>query len=625
MISRANNNQPSVWMIAAMIVGVMAISTIADEFETIDFGPEEDLVDFTEGDIDPGAQLEREVRDGQEQITITLDDVSLEDTVRLFTQATGANIIASAALLQDKRVTVNLSHVDWRPALRSILEIHDLELWERSPGAGVYSIRPIQPDAPPPTQIITYFLEYITAAEIRSPVQSMLRDGGSLTSFPSRNALVVRTTENNQVEIRDLIEELDRPGRQVLIETRILELTDDARKQVGIDWSVLGSYQVGITDMSRVFENERRRELTTRQRSMEFDQQTRRQGRLAAFDEDGMPLRGDLETWASMPDFEGSFREVEWEPSPWNYDFDERSRGMGAENVRDRTSFHGYSDIMSAILSPADFSLVLSALHSTDGVSIVSNPKMIVTSGSTNSFFSVGEREPIIETEIQRGTAESPGDRLVARLATDINTDFIRQGYLETGIDLRVVATVKTDDLIEADIRPSLRRLIDLKTVGDNSWPIISVKEIDTSFTLRSGQTVAIGGLTGLEEGKRTTRVPILGSIPIIGRLFRHEADIQNQTETIIFVTLTVADPEGLDNEAGIPMDSRLVHNRLLQEQTRREEFDRQRQLQLQAAEEERLARRRAAEAAALEAAEAAAAPTSGDHRPSSINSVVPR
>jgi type II secretory pathway component GspD/PulD (secretin) len=205
-----------------------------------------------------------------------------------------------------------------------------------------------------------------------------------------------------------------------------------------------------------------------------------------------------------------------------------------------------------------------------------------VANGATNAVFSVGDREPIIRTEIQRGTIDSPGDIITAELDTDVNTEYISDGYLATGIDLRVIPVVKTDNLIEAEIIPSLRRKTDDKFVAGNSWPIISVKEIRTRFTLRSGQTVAIGGLTDTSNLKDTTQIPFLGSIPLIGKyLFSHTEDVKKQVETIIFVTLSLAQPETLYDNVGIPLNADLVHRRMIKDRvTFQEREDRLQQLQ---------------------------------------------
>jgi type II secretory pathway component GspD/PulD (secretin) len=258
----------------------------------------------------------------------------------------------------------------------------------------------------------------------------------------------------------------------------------------------------------------------------------------------------------------------------------------------------------AAVLSADALELVISALKKTDGVSMLSNPKIIVSSGSTNAYFSFGGREPIIKTEIKTGTQDSPGDTLTAQLSTDITTDYIKQGYLETGVRLSVIPVVKTEDLIEATIRPKLVRKNGDKTIGVNSWPILFVKEIETKFTLRSGQTVAIGGLTDTQDEKHVAKVPLLGDIPLIGKyLFSHTQDIKGQKETIIFVSLTLAEPEKIAPNVGIPEASELVHKRMIQDETHRKEFKANiRQLQeAAAAEQQQLAEKekKAAEKAA--------------------------
>jgi len=141
---------------------------------------------------------------------------------------------------------------------------------------------------------------------------------------------------------------------------------------------------------------------------------------------------------------------------------------------------------------------------------------------------------------------------VVAQLDNALNTEFIKNGYLETGISLIVAPVVKTDDMIEATIQPKLvRNLNQDKTVTleggfQNSWPRIAMKEITTKFTLRSGQTVAIGGLTDTTDSKTVKKIPLLGDIPLIGKyLFSHTADTKRQVETIILAAsgLSVGTP----------------------------------------------------------------------------------
>jgi type IV pilus assembly protein PilQ len=501
-------------------------------------------------------------------ISISLDDVELIDVVRMFSRIAAANIIANPEILT-ARVTVTLDNVEWRPALSSILSMHGLALLERPQGSGVFTVVAQLPDAPVPMQVKTIFLKYTTVDEVRPIVERMLSAGASISTFPSRNAMVLRDTEDKLTEITGIVEEIDILSKQVVVETQFMELSDKAIKQLGVRWDSLAelglNFQAGPFSTTRSSESESSRTdgMDRRSTNYSFD------GTDSRFNEFGERTESGAFTYPSGVSVGGP---SESSASYASHSVNEQSQANYSEVVDGITRTVAQSS--AAILNVDRLNIIMSALKETDGISIVSNPKIIVTSGSTNAFFSVGEREPIIRRTVLRGTAESPGDQVLAELDTSINTEYIRSGYLNTGIELLVVPTVKTDDLIEARIEPSLRRKIGEKVVDGNAWPEIAVKEIKTQFTLQSGQTVAIGGLTGSQESRQTSKVPLLGDIPIIGRyLFSWERDEKRQVETVIFVTLALADPMNIARNEGIPQRGELVHKREIKDSMRRVEL----------------------------------------------------
>jgi len=518
-----------------------------------------------------------------ELISITLDDVAMVDVIRMFTRISGANIIASAEDLEGT-VTVNLQDVHWKSALNSILSMHGLTLVEKELGSGVYSVVPRPPDAPEPLVTKTFQLKFATVSDVGPIVRSMLPPGATVNEFGSRNMLVIRTTSENLGEVSTIITDVDQPTKQVSIETKFVELTDSASDALGIRWDSLAAFGVrlqggpftwtrGVTDTFTRSDSLSRAAYRgyANQNNLNLDSEGVRyaNGNVAILQEDPSPTpstggsAGDPATATFSPT-------LSTEPTfPYRIETDIAGRSeQYGQNVLE-SFYRSIENNQAAILEMDQLSLIISALKTADGVELVSNPKMLVANGSTNAYFSVGSREPIIRTEIERGTTESPGDIITAELDTSINTEYIREGYLATGIMLKVVPFVKTDDLIEAHIQPSLRRKTGQKTVAENSWPIISVKEIQTRFTLRSGQTVAIGGLTDTSDTAQRTKVPLLGDIPLIGRyLFSHRSDVNNQVETIIFVTLALAQPETLYEEAGIPQNASLIHRKMIERQT---------------------------------------------------------
>jgi type II secretory pathway component GspD/PulD (secretin) len=341
-----------------------------------------------------------------------------------------------------------------------------------------------------------------------------------------------------------------------------MELNDSAIKQLGIRWDALAEYKITAgagpfswnQDVSR--DKSRTDSLGYKDNRSSVDKIDQR------YDSTGNPIDGG---------------------TPVRSITDTIEIGRNATtDIKDEFT-KTITEKQAAILNVDTLQVVLSALKRTDGVSVVSNPKMIVANGATNAFFRVGSREPIIKKTLETGDQNSPGDKYTSELDTGIATDYIKGGYLHTGIELKVVPTVKTDNLIEALIEPSLRRKTDEKVIYnaegqvENSWPIISVKEIKTRFTLESGQTVAIGGLTDTSQQKVVTKVPLLGDIPLLGKyLFSHTKDEKKQTETIIFVTLKIANPRNLDPNEAIPDHARLVRKRMIHDKVEKYNLDKE-------------------------------------------------
>jgi type II secretory pathway component GspD/PulD (secretin) len=433
-----------------------------------------------------------------------------------------------------------------------------------------------------------------------------------------------------------MVDMMDIASKQVCVETKFVELSERASKKLGIRWDSLDEFGVKLqagpfthsrdtaknTDRSntRTSSDNARQGTTDNASQSTFDTSSRnvqggstrtttqrtQDGEESAQDYDSadvpmdrtittvdangvvtvttLPTRTVTSGGSTLQNNGESFSDISGASVGRN-----STTAKSQNNSTDRaqgyttTDMDGFTrsivDSQAAIMEVDSLNLVLSALKQTAGVQVVSNPKIIVTSGSTNAMFNVGSREPIIKTSVTRGNAASgQGDLYSSELDTGIDTEFIRGGYLETGISLKVVPVVKTDDMIQAQIWPRLSRTDAAKAKmsadGVNSWPFIQVKEIKTDFTLRSGQTVAIGGLTDTTDSKAVTKIPLLGDLPLIGKyLFSHTEDVKSQVETIIFVTLSRAEPEDLREKAGIPDDSELIHKRMIQRKMRQDEF----------------------------------------------------
>jgi len=87
--------------------------------------------------------------------------------------------------------------------------------------------------------------------------------------------------------------------------------------------------------------------------------------------------------------------------------------------------------------------------------------------------------------------------------------------------------------------------------------PRFRIRQVVTSSIVWDGQTVVLGGLISERVAKRKDKVPVLGDLPVVGRLFRSEANASQKKNLVIFVTPTIIDPAGnrVHDENNLPYD----------------------------------------------------------------------
>jgi len=464
-------------------------------------------------------------------ISLSLKDVELNSVIRLFATLSDANIIVPTleGATGVTKVDVNLKNVEWKPALQSILDAHNLELYEKSPGSEVYSVRKKPADAPLAMSVKIFKLDYASVSNVNEMIQTMVPKtglaAGKISIFPARNTIVVQSTPENLMEIQAMITAVDLPRQQVFIEAKFMELTDSASKQLGIDWAMLGGdnggYGIGGSGIGGSYD---RKSTLTANRYTDIAGRTYENATIAA------PTDSAARPGSFGPD-------------------DTRVFGITPTTLGAGTT----TKALGATLKADDFKLVLAALKEINGIKIVSNPKIIVANEQLASIY-VGDKEPNIKQETTQAQQ--------ADAVTTYNLDPARP-FFETGIKLDVTPVINTSSNITVSIVPSLSRKTGEKTVGNggtiNTFPVTSEKTIKTIFSLESGQTAAIGGLTELDSSDVDRKIPVLGSIPLIGRFFSYANKKNEQRETIIFVTVGLANPGNINMETGLPQDSTLA------------------------------------------------------------------
>lgn len=111
---------------------------------------------------------------------------------------------------------------------------------------------------------------------------------------------------------------------------------------------------------------------------------------------------------------------------------------------------------------------------------------------------------------------------------------------VQTGVTLDITPVVNVNNSISVTLHPTVNSLLGTNAQG---VPSIANREAQTTVTLGDNQTLVIGGLIQENASRTETSVPILGQIPLIGRLFRNYAVNNNRNELIIVVTPHILGP----------------------------------------------------------------------------------
>jgi len=112
--------------------------------------------------------------------------------------------------------------------------------------------------------------------------------------------------------------------------------------------------------------------------------------------------------------------------------------------------------------------------------------------------------------------------------------------YTPVGIQLTVTPYISPQDYVEMIVTPQDSQIDPTLTepIGDGvSAPVIDTRSADTVVVTPDAQTVVIGGLIKNDRESATSKIPVLGSIPVIGALFRSKSSSDNKTELMIFMT----------------------------------------------------------------------------------------
>jgi type IV pilus assembly protein PilQ len=415
-----------------------------------------------------------------EKLSLNFQNIEVRAVLQLIADFTGFNLVASDTV--SGNVTLRLKNVPWDQALDIVLRTKGLgmrqvgnvmlvapaeEIAAREK-ADLESKRQIEELEPLHTELIQ--VNYAKADDISKLLtaegNAIVTERGSVSIDARTNTLLVLETTKKLEEVRALVNKLDIPIRQVLIESRIVIASNDFSRDLGVKFGVTGvdtknDGMIGITGSTAGTDTMIGSAITNIQNNGNAAPVT-----LPSVDD---RLAVNLPVAAA---------------------------GQFALGILD-------SDFL--------LDLELTAMQQEGRGEVLSNPR-VITANQNAATIEQGVEIPYQE-------ASSSG-------ATSVS-------FKKAVLGLSVTPQITPDD------RVIMKLNISKDSVGAifNGVPSIDTREIDTQVLVANGETVVLGGIYEQEQAHGTSKVPFLGDLPVVGRLFRNDNKTDNKEELLIFIT----------------------------------------------------------------------------------------
>ncbi|MDD5746751.1 MAG: secretin N-terminal domain-containing protein [Candidatus Omnitrophica bacterium] len=431
------------------------------------------------------------------RINLDVKNMSITDVLRLLAEQGQVNIVASRNV--QGRVTAKLLDVTVDQALNAILDANNFTYKKENGIIKVYTQQDVlQQEQTERLVSRVFLLNNIKATDMRQVLNSIKSSRGRVEVNTISNQVVVTDTEDAVIDMERAIKVLDRA-----ITTRIYTLNYGTAKD--IQTKLLEIIPKGEGD---VFVDERTNTLVVRampETIQKIDQM------ITSWD------RRSAQVLIEAKIMEVSLDKTQGLGVNWEYLSTTGKNAVDATATLPANISNG-GILKIGTLTADQYQVTIQALESSTNTNVLSNPRIVVVDNNEANIL-VGSSEPYLITYIDKET----------------NTQTEETKFIDVGVKLKVTPKISEDDFVTLKIHPevsSARRVTEV-----NNSLAVDTTQADTTVVVKDGKTIVLGGLIKDTDTKVVTKVPILGSIPVLGLMFRGTAKTKTKKEIIVFIT----------------------------------------------------------------------------------------
>jgi type IV pilus assembly protein PilQ len=468
---------------------------------------------------------ETPVETPKDRVTIDVKDTDITRVLDAFSQQTGLNVVVGKEVTGS--VTVRLRDVPWDQALEALLKPYGFGYQRTGDVIVVLPLDKLSTAAQAEPLVSRVFkLNYVDAGDVKGVVDAQLSPRGKAqileitgqkgwdfgtfgvagssgqsnrmgTGSQARvykgsgerrsmsKALVVTDVPSVITQVEQVIVAIDLMPRQILIESRFMEVNRDRLKDLGLDYAT-GSSGAGTAAVETV----------------SLDKTDNGTTRLGI----GGQSIGSLVTPASF--------------------------GPKATSISGISPFGTGLSLAFKKFTGTQFDILLHALEEDIHTNTLSAPSIMTLDGQEANIL-VGTQFPILTSSVVGTTSTTSVSSL----------DY----YQDIGVQLRVVPQIAGEEHINMIVHPAVTSVAERITAQGTGgvtlaeYPVITTREAETQILIKNGETVMIGGLLKDVKTKGFHKVPVLGDIPVLGLAFRRQTDDIEKIDLLIFITGKIA------------------------------------------------------------------------------------
>ncbi len=406
-------------------------------------------------------------------MTLNFQDISVRAALQIIAGYNDFNLVTSDSVTGN--ITLRLDGVPWDQALDVVLRIKGLD--KRMDGS-ILMVAPAEELAAREAKDLKakqqvedlepLYSEYIRlnyakaenfADLLKTDTNSIITARGSVSVDQRTNTLLVKDTVKSIENIRRMIETLDIPVQQVVIESRMVTVRDNVTEDLGVRW--------GFSDQGS-----------------------------------SVGISGSLEG------AEGIYNATSTSNAPSISD--RLNVNLPITNPAASIGLH-----IAKLANGTLIDLELSALEEENKGEIIASPRIIAANQQ--------------KARIEQGT-EIPYTESASSGATTVS-------FKKAVLSLEVTPHITPDNKVILDLIITQDTRGDTVQTGTGEAVSIDTQEIQTQVLVENGQTVVLGGIFQQQIINTTSKVPILGDIPYVGRLFKTTSEFNEKRELLIFVT----------------------------------------------------------------------------------------